>query len=76
MFPNTNIMILLHLELKLLSLVDFVSLFRPSWQPSWILKNPRGWQVATRAKFQVYTINCRKMQKNDCNETMQGSSKI
>jgi len=30
-----------------------------------ILKKPRGWRVATRAKFQAYSMNCWKMQRND-----------
>jgi len=57
-FPSNNITILLHIEWKL-SLVGFGSLFRPSW----ILKKPRRWRAATRAKFQAYTKNYWKMQK-------------
>jgi len=50
----------------------FICPWRPSWRPSWILKNPRGWQAATRAKFHWDTYNYWKKQRNDCYETKQG----
>ena len=47
--------------------------FRPCWRPSWILNFPQGWEVPTRAKFQVNTFNYHKMPKNLAIATHQGS---
>ncbi len=56
--------------------MDFAHERWPSWQPSWILKKPSGWPVATQAKFHLDTIYYAKMQRNAFYQTLRGSRPV
>ena len=50
-------------------------IWRPSWRPSWIMKNPRGGHLYTRWILDLHGLEYSKMQRNDCNQTLQGFGK-
>ena len=60
------------LEKKLSGNLIFGYFWRPSWAPSWFLRNASGWEVPTRRKFKVETKCYPKMQRNTYQEKLQG----
>ena len=55
---------------------EFCQVRQTSWRPSWILKKPSQWQVATQPNSHLDIIIYPKTQKNDCKGTLQGSHGI